>query len=195
MSETIRSFIAVVVLPEAAARLREAQERLGRVEPGVKWVSPDGLHITLRFLGGVEQGRLEAVWRSVRAGLEGREAFLMRFRGVGAFPGRSRPRVVWAGVEAGAEEMAALAELVEAACERHGFARESRPFRAHLTLGRAREAMPNSALAEAMDELADAELGEMVVTRVSLMRSELTRRGAIYHELDHVPLRGGGEQR
>jgi len=86
-------------------------------------------------------------------------------------------------VSQGAEELTALAERVEEACLRHGFERENRPFGAHLTLGRARQPGPNRALTEAMQRLAEADLGEARVERVVLMRSELTRQGARYQQL------------
>jgi 2'-5' RNA ligase len=193
MSERIRSFIAVLVPPEAAGRIRAAQDQLrAEADGGIKWVNPEGLHLTLKFLGGVEQERLTVTWRSVAEALAGSLAFTMRFRGVGAFPSRNRARVIWVGVADGAVELAGLAQRTEAACEKHGFERETRPFSAHLTLGRVREPRPNPALAAAIAELAEAELGESPVGRVVLMESELTREGAIYRELDQVALAQSG---
>jgi len=191
--ERIRSFIAVVVPPEAAGKLRAAQERLKEMDGSVKWVKPDGFHITLKFLGGVERPRLDALWRTVGAAVVDSPRFVMRFRGIGAFPSRARPRVVWAGVTDGAAELVGVAERVERACQEHGFERENRPFRPHLTLGRAREATPSPRLGQGMAELAELELGEALVDRVVLMRSELTREGAIYHQLEQVMLSGEGE--
>jgi 2'-5' RNA ligase len=188
VSEQIRSFIAVAVPPRAAGKLRAAQERLRTAAPDLKWVAPDTFHITLRFLGSVAPDRLEQTWQSVRGALQGAGAFTMRFRGVGAFPNQRRPRVVWAGVTEGAEQLIGLAGRVVEACQQHGFEPEERPFQAHLTLGRAREPRPNPGLAEAMAELAEAELGEVKVDRVLLMRSTLTPRGAIYHVLQEEPL-------
>jgi 2'-5' RNA ligase len=186
----IRSFIAVAVPPEAAGKLRAAQERLRAAEPDLKWVAADTFHITLKFLGPVAQDRLEQTWQSVCEALNGANAFTMRFRGVGAFPNQRRPRVVWVGVTEGAEQLVRLAERVVEACQRHGFEPENRPFQAHLTVGRAREPKPNPALADAMAELVEAELGEVRVDRVLLMKSQLTPRGAIYDVLEEKPLTG-----
>ena len=181
MSERIRSFIAVNIPPESADRLRAAQGRLQETEARVKWVDPDAFHITLKFLGGVEPERLDALWESVAAALDGRQPFTLHFSGVGTFPGPQRPRVVWAGITGGAEELTDLAAVVEEACAEHGFERERRPFRAHMTLGRVRRPESNPALAVAVAELSDADLGEVRVERTLLMKSELTRAGAIYH--------------
>ncbi len=188
----MRSFVAVAVPPEAAGLIRAAQERLRAAEPGIKWVDAESFHITLKFLGEVERGRLQATWESVSEALAGVRPFTMHFRGVGAFPNLHRARVVWAGVAEGAAELSELAKRTEGACSEHEFERERRPFAAHLTLGRAREPGPSPALAEVMQELADVELGPVEVGRVLLMRSELTRGGAVYGELGAKALDADG---
>jgi 2'-5' RNA ligase len=193
MSELIRSFIAVKIPSEAAGRLRAAQEQLRAAEANVKWVDSGNFHITLKFLGGVEAARLSALWGSVHESLDGSRPFTMRFLGVGAFPNLRRARVIWAGVTEGAEELGELAARVEGACAQHGFDPEKRPFRSHLTLGRVRRPVPNAKLAATMMELAEADLGRVQVDRVVLMRSELTRSGAVYHILEERPL-GQGER-
>jgi 2'-5' RNA ligase len=194
VSERIRSFIAVAVPPESVGKLRAAQEQLKAASDGIKWVSPESFHITLKFLGEVERPRLSALWDAVSAVLAGSRPFTMRFRGVGAFPSPSRARVVWAGMNEGATELAELAERVEQACGQYGFERERRAFQAHLTLGRVRDPGPNPGLAAGIKGLAEVERGQSAVDRVLLMRSELTPRGAIYHELEQRKLTGeGGE--
>jgi len=185
VSELTRSFLAVDVSPEAAGNLAAAQDRLRPAAAGVvKWVDPGSFHLTLKFLGAVEQGRLKETWNSVRENLTGAKGFTMRFRGLGAFPTATRARVIWAGVEEGSAELRDLAERVEQACEKHDFAREERPFQAHLTLGRVREPVVNTPLAEMIQELASEELGEVTVDRVRLMKSELTPKGAKYTALE-----------
>lgn len=191
MSELIRSFIAVKIPPESAEALRAAQERLRAADPTVKWVNSDSFHITLKFLGGVERDRLADVWRATVDALDGTRSFTMQFRGLGAFPNPSRPRVIWAGITDGAKALADLAARVETACEKHGFERERRPFRAHITLGRARRSSPNPALETAIAAQAEADLGEALVDRTLLMKSELTRAGAIHHLLQETLLSHG----
>jgi 2'-5' RNA ligase len=112
----------------------------------------------------------------------------LRLKGVGAFPNARRARVIWAGTKEGREELLGLAERVEQACERHGFAREDRPFQGHLTLGRVREPVVNERLACAVGELAEEELGEVAVDRVLLMKSDLTPKGASYTRLEQTLL-------
>jgi 2'-5' RNA ligase len=191
LSEVIRSFIAVEIPPTAAAAIRAAQRRLEPADRSWKWVNPELYHITLKFLGGVDRERLQDLWQAVSESLTGTSAVAVTFRGVGAFPDIRRARVVWAGIGDGAAELTELASKVEDACAARGFEREKRPFRAHLTLGRARRPGSSPELAEGMNELAAADLGEAELDRVVLMKSELTRSGAIYTVLDEAILTGG----
>jgi len=193
--ERIRSFIAVGVPPEKAGKLRTTLDQLRSADPGVKWVNPDGFHITLKFLGGIEKERLSLVWSSVRDALDGMRRFQMSFRGIGVFPSLNRARVVWAGVADGAQELRELAARVEQVCAKHGFEREKRPFAAHLTLGRARQVGVSPELAALMKRLVEVELGKADVNSVQLLRSELTPQGAIYHEMEHKQLMGEGGER
>ena len=188
MSELIRSFIAVAMPPETVAKLSAAQSRLRPAAGNVKWVSPDSLHVTLKFLGGVEADRLQRTWEAVRRGLTGKERFAFSLRGVGAFPNRNRVRVIWAGMESGRAEMAELAHRVEEACTAEGFAPENRPFQAHVTLGRVREPALNTELAAALEGLVAEEFGEVMVDRVLLMKSTLTPKGPIYGVLEQQSL-------
>jgi len=162
------------------ARLAAEVERLRPLARDVAWVARDNLHLTLKFLGGVEPDRLDTLAETLTTAVARRPVFALTVRGLGAFPSRTRARVLWAGVDAGAA-LATLATGIDAAVEPLGFAREARPFSAHVTLGRVREPRPNPRLAEAL--ALDDVLGRQRVVRVSLMRSELSPRGARYTEL------------
>lgn len=168
------------------ARLAAEVERLRPLARDLAWVARDNLHLTLTFLGGVETGRLDTLAEALSTAVARRPVFDLTVRGLGAFPSRTRPRVLWAGVDAGADALATLAAGIDDAVESLGFAREARPFSAHVTLGRVREPRPNPRLAEALT--LDDVFGRQRVIRVSLMRSELSPRGARYTELAAVPL-------
>ncbi len=191
MREGIRSFIAVKFPPEIVENLRQAQERLREADRSWKWVESTSFHVTLKFLGETPQAKLEEVWRSVSQALAGTCDFMVSLRGLGVFPSIRAPRVAWAGIDRGASELAMMANKVEEACAAHGFEREKRPFKAHLTLGRAREPKPNPALAAVIEELAAVELGEGKVDRALLMKSDLTPKGAIYHIMQEYMLEHG----
>jgi 2'-5' RNA ligase len=148
----------------------------------VGWVASDNLHLTLKFLGGVEPDRLDSIGSVLADVATGGPAFPLTMRGLGAFPSPTRPRVIWAGVT-DAAEVVRLAARVEEALARLGFPREDRPFSAHVTLGRVREPQRDPVLAAALGEGAERELGALRVDRICLMRSELSPRGARYSVL------------
>ena len=156
--------------------------------PGVAWIAGGNLHVTLKFLGGVEPARLPAIEAALAAAAAGQPTFDLEIHGLGAFPSRSRARVLWAGVGAGGEAASALAGRVDEALAALGVAKETRPFAAHVTLGRVREPRADPRLAEALDSR--EPFGRQHVARVSLMRSDLSPHGARYTELAAFSLMG-----
>jgi len=171
------------------ARLAAAVERLRPLAPGVGWVTRDNVHLTVKFLGGVESPRLAAIESALTTAAAGHGIFELSVQGLGAFPTRMRPRVLWAGVAEGAAELTALASRIDDALHALGIPRETRPFAAHVTLGRVREPRANPRLAGALDST--ETFGRQPVTRISLMRSDLSPRGARYTELAGMGLRMG----
>jgi RNA 2',3'-cyclic 3'-phosphodiesterase len=145
-------------------------------------VAPDNLHITLKFLGAVEETRLSDI-AAMLAKAADRRAFDVEVRGLGAFPTPTRPRVLWAGT-AVAPAFTELAEAVDRAVGVLGFSPEERGFTPHVTLGRVREPRPAPALSSALTAAATRLFGTLRVDRLSLMRSDLSPRGARYTELD-----------
>ena len=184
MSEAIRSFIAVPMPAETVEKLMAVQTQLRPAARNVKWVSADSLHVTLKFLGVVEPARLHQTWESVQEALAETKRFTLLVRGVGAFPSRTRVRVIWAGIEQGTGALAEMTHSIEGTCQQHGFEPESRPFQAHITMGRVREPVVNQELAQKMEEFAQEQFGEVNVDRVLLMKSELTPKGAHYTVLE-----------
>jgi 2'-5' RNA ligase len=163
-------------------------ERLRPLAPGVAWVARDNVHLTLKFLGNVETARLGGVERALAVAAAGQPSFELTLHGLGAFPSRTRPRVLWAGVAAGASELTALAARVDEVLAALDFPRETRPFAAHATLGRVREPRPQPRLAAALHD--DEAFGHQRVIAISLVRSELSPRGARYTDLAALPLGG-----
>jgi 2'-5' RNA ligase len=176
-----------VLLPDdLRQRLATAIERLRLHAADVTWVAPANLHVTLKFLGQVDETRVSALADALRAALADQRAVDVTVRGLGAFPSATRPRVLWAGLEDATDGLTAIAERVDTCCGRLGFAPETRAFAAHVTIGRVREARRQPALADALARPVD--FGRVRVERVSLMRSELSPRGARYSELFAAPL-------
>lgn len=185
---TIRTFIAANLDQGLRAVLAGVQDRLKAARADVGWVRPDNLHLTLKFLGQVEEARLGAIGEAVAAAVDGYGPIRLVFQGLGAFPRPREARVVWIGLSQGADTLAALRARIEAGLEPLGFSREARPFTAHLTLGRVRGPVRREQLARALAEAPAEPMGEMVLDRIELMKSNLSPAGARYTILQSFPL-------
>lgn len=157
---------------------------------GIAWVAAENLHVTLKFLGQVEEAAVPGIVEALTAAVADLDRFDVTVRGLGAFPSLTRPRVIWAGAGPGGDALVTLAARVEAALS-PSFPREERPFSSHVTLGRVREPRRDPRLAEALARGAGREFGRLAVDRVTLMRSQLAPHGARYSEIASVRLRGG----
>jgi RNA 2',3'-cyclic 3'-phosphodiesterase len=182
-----RLFVAALFSQGLWERFAEVRALPGARSADLAWSPAANLHLTLKFLGEVPDGRLAAACGAVRRAAEGRESFGIRWRGLGAFPGERRPEVVWVGVGDGGEALARLAAAVEDAFAAAGFERGSRDFRAHLTLARARR---GRGLEGPLwpDEWARRDFGADAVGRVALMKSFLQPGGAVHEPLEVVAL-------
>lgn len=184
----MRAFIAIELTDVIGQHLAGlAADLKARVPSGtVRWVDPEGIHLTLKFLGEVSAGQTAAIRDVMQTVVANRPAFEVRVRGLGCFPNVSSPRVVWVGVETDGGSLAALQADLESGCERLGFPRETRAFNPHLTLGRIkREARREGieALDGAIRHVGNAECGTMMVDQIHLIRSELKPAGAVYSVL------------
>ncbi len=196
----IRAFIAID-LPEAVrAAIGEAQAQLKRARVGVKvsWTKIANLHLTLQFLGYVEEPAVEKISRAL-AGVAGQHApFELAVSGAGAFPDERRPRVLWVGCDDSAGRLKALAEAVQLTMQAFRFEPERREFSAHLTLGRIKPALSkveglprtDAALTRALDSLKNQPFGTLRVEAVHLFQSQLHPEGSIYTKLSSHPLGG-----
>jgi 2'-5' RNA ligase len=175
------------------------QERLGAVrdafrglegdrQQGLRWVAPQNLHVTLKFLGEVGDAgarRVGAALDSCRASVA---CFPCRVAGLGAFPSASSVRVLWAGIDVGREEMGLLARAIENALSALGFEREHRGFMAHITLARARDRAIAAPLESFGSGPSARVFGEFQVKGFSLMKSDLRPQGPVYSEVATYPL-------
>jgi len=181
--ETIRTFISVELPQEIHHKLRQMQDILGASMPDVRWTKSPNIHLTLKFLGDVEVSRIDAISKAL-AGIASRfPPFTMSFTGLGAFPNSRKPRIVWVGLEYGADESMEIAEQIEGAMKRLGFPREKRPFRPHLTVGRIRRLEHPALMTESLEQSDVGKLGEFTVQQVSLIKSQLDPGGSIYTTL------------
>lgn len=178
----VRSFIAVDLDEQARARLSRLQKELSESRADVRWVRLQGLHVTLKFLGYVENSRLEAVRYAVHRVVRQYRPWYIRLREVAAFPSLRRPRVLWVGVE-DQGELLSLATALEQALVALGFDRDERSFTPHVTLGRVNSLPSWEQLENQLTGYLGASLGESRVDRVMIYRSDLQRGGAVYTPL------------
>ena len=187
--DDIRSFIAVEVPQAVKSRMDELQREIRRTEADVKWVRPEGIHLTLKFLGSIRQDDVERISQSIAPTIAGWEPFEVRVQGMGCFPNPRNPRVVWLGMDRGKETLTSLQQAVEKKMAELSFPPEDRPFSPHLTLGRVRSARGKGGLARAIEKHREAEVGTFQVREVFLFRSELHPSGAVYTKLGEFLMR------
>ena len=185
----LRLFVACELPDEVHRALGRLQDDLRRAGAGrLRWVRPESIHITLKFLGGVEESKGGAVTAALEAAIVPFELRLGLSK-LGGFGGRQL-RVVWVGLDGDLEGLSELAGRVEAALEPLAFPRERRPFAAHVTLARVPEQLPaelRRALPELLGQYRPPPLPSMMLREVALVRSVLGPGGSRYHRLAVFP--------
>ena len=185
----IRAFIAVTLDAGVIDRIAETSAQLAREIPGVRWVAAANFHLTLKFLGGIDEAMVEPLGASLREQLRLFPRFTINAKGLGVFPGHKRPRVLWVGLTG--DRLVTLASQVESALQPLGFAPESRKFTPHLTIGRWREASPApKSLGRQLEIWKHHDFGTSDVESVKLIQSVLRPGGASYFDLATLPLGG-----
>lgn len=181
----MRAFVAID-LPEAIrAALAQKQAAFRAVCRDCGWTRPEGIHVTLKFLGEISAERVREVTEALAA-LGPFEKFSVQVRGFGFFPDARRPRVFWAGLEA-PPALPQLAKRVEDCMEKLGFVGEGRPFTPHLTLARFRNPRPQPQLEALMARENEPVLGQFEVSGFFLFESKLSPHGAEYHKVALFP--------
>ena len=179
-SDHARAFVAIELDPALREAIRGLQARLVPRLGGIRLVRPEGIHLTLRFLGDTSPAQVD----SLRPRLTEAAALCppaeARVAGLGTFPERGSPRVLWLGLSV-PPSLVDLQHACERAARAAGFEKEARPFRAHLTLGRWREQTPRP-------DLPPADLGATRLDTLVLFRSDLSPGGAVYTPLARFPL-------
>lgn len=183
----MRVFIAIELPAEIKAALAALQTELRQTRADVSWTKPDNFHLTLKFLGEIEAHRLPAITNACVEAAAGVSAFSLRLQKTGVFPNLKQPKVLWAGLASENDTLSRLQQRVEASLHALGFAKESRTFHPHLTLGRVKS-LAN--LAAVTAKLLAAPLPELSfpVHELVVMQSQLHPAGAIYTPLANARL-------
>ena len=180
--ETIRAFVAILLPEELVKRLAALQEELQSKLPAaaVRWTRPEQIHLTLKFLGNVEKRRLAELTAALQQACQAVPALRLRAQGLGFFPPRQPPRVIWIGVHDGSRALHQLQHLVEEAAGTFTQQKPADVFTGHLTIGRAKNLSRGQAerLADFSEKIKDRVLGEWKAETVELMRSQLSPEGS-----------------
>jgi len=190
--EQIRSFIAIELPDELKSELVQLEARLKSAgQFRVKWVDPNGIHLTLKFLGDIAADRVEEIVGAMEEAARGISTFQLKVKGLGVFPNPKRALESWEGFRGAVDKLAQLQKSVESKLAPLGFAPESRRFTPHLTLARLRnQVSPDER--QRFGQLITGTAFEadcaIEVAAISLIRSQLTREGAIYTRINSVRL-------
>ena len=184
----MRAFIAIEVSDEVRDNLLKAQERIGSKSAKIKFVERENFHVTLKFLGEIDEVTAEEVKRALGEIARKHKKHRARVKGIGVFPNPNYVRVIWAGIE-NDEGIKAIAKDVEREMRRLGF-KKDKDFVAHITIGRVKFVRNKLELAMALKDLANEDFGEFDVEAIELKKSTLTPKGPIYETVARFELAG-----
>ena len=188
MQGTLRAFVALALPDDTVDRLAGLQQGLKSHGLKMSWVRSRNLHLTMKFLGDIQESELAGV-RGVLQQAVGRHRSLnLSLQGMGVFPGIKRPRVLWTGLGGDTEQLRSLFVALEAGLEGLGFSRERRGFKAHITLARIRKKVDSRRLLQAIEDVGRFTPQSFVARRVVLFRSDLRPTGAVYTPLTETML-------
>jgi RNA 2',3'-cyclic 3'-phosphodiesterase len=174
----LRTFIAVELPSEVRRHLFQTGKKMALNIPdrAVRWVAPENVHLTLRFLGDTPEDKVSAVTAELDQITHGFPPFSLHLDELGCFPNRKRPRVIWAGLSGGLKTLNALQSRIETAVQALGWPEEGRPFQPHLTIGRVKDSR------QAAELLWDEKLDnyDVPVSAVNLIESQLRPQGPLY---------------
>ncbi len=185
----MRSFIAIEIPADIKQQMAEIQRRLKGAGVDAGWTRPEGIHLTLKFLGEIPEPRVPDVMAALTRAAGGSGGLRLQIEHAGTFPNPRNARVVWIGVSGDIEKLSKLQAAIEDSMARLGLERDDRPFTPHLTLGRIKYIRSKEIWLNALEEIKDIKLAGFDVDAVSLMKSELKRMGAVYTEIGRVQLR------
>ncbi len=185
----MRAFIAIELPQEIKDALASLQERLKISGADVKWVEPKNIHLTLKFLGEVDETKLIEITGILDDVAAAHRIFQARVASTGAFPKPAFPRVIWAGITLGDNETREIYEDLEERLSFAGIPKEDRPFSSHITIGRVRSSLNKDRLAQDLKTAGTLEGKNFKVLRLTLFKSTLTPKGPAYEALKEANLK------
>lgn len=185
----IRIFIAVNIPESIRNEVFNLQKILRDNNGDIKWVRPESMHITLKFLGNVQEDRIDDIGICIKDAVKQVSPFNVLIKGTGAFPNDRRPRVLWVGIKNEEKILSVLAERIDRSLGKLDFKMEGRKFSAHLTLGRVRSLKNINKIIRIM-HTEGFNSSAFTVHEVIIVKSELKPDGAVYTILKRIKLEG-----
>jgi len=184
---TIRAFIAVEIDQPHKQKLSDLITHFKKSDADIKWVTENQMHLTLKFLGNIEQEKTQEISDILKGIADSSNSFDIQFSGIGAFPNLKRPRIVWIGIEKGSELLKLLNSKIEYGLEKIGFEKEKREYKTHLTLGRVKSLKNIKELTSLIDKTTLGFQDKIKIDKLTLFQSTLTPKGAVYAPLaEHI---------
>jgi 2'-5' RNA ligase len=186
----MRTFIAIELPKETKEYLVRIQNKLKSSGADVKWVEPANIHLTLKFLGDIDEDTKVKVVSALSIIAAGKESFIASLSSIGAFPSTRSPRVIWAGLSLGDDQVKEIAKQIDSDLEKTGLAKENREFSSHITLGRTRSSKNRIELVKLLNSLSrtQQESLEFWISKITFFKSTLTPKGPIYEALHEAVL-------
>jgi 2'-5' RNA ligase len=191
----IRSFLAIDFPEKVKETIAAYSRALGRIPSGIKWVSPNQVHLTLKFFGSLPQESIDKMGSPLSEVASEYPGLKLTLKGIGAFPNLFRPRVVWIGLGGDLESLGKMQKAIDQALIPLGIPQEDRPFHPHLTLGRNKSNELNQGLYQELSRWPGEETPPFRVEALTLYQSDLKPTGPIYTPLGLFPLKQKPEDR
>jgi len=185
----MRTFISIEIPDKIKDNVEKVIGEMKALLPPIKWVDKKNLHLTMKFLGWVDDQKIDPLKTSITDIVKDFGSIKISFSGLGVFPSSNRPRVIWVGISEGSEKVKELAEKLNEQLTKEGYRKEEdRDFSPHLTIGRIKERIETGALNSFIEKKEKENFGGFTAKNVSLMKSTLRRSGPIYEEIQEIKI-------
>jgi 2'-5' RNA ligase len=182
VSDDVRAFLSIEIDDKnLLSQIRTIQQKLDQTAAKMKIVKEGNIHFTLRFFGDTSLSRLDQI--KTRFDEIDFDQFEIEVAGIGSFPNKRRPRIIWVGVTQNASKVLKLKDEIDSSLIEIGYQPEKRKYTPHATIARVRQVKDSRRIADNLENLADEVIGKMNITRVTMMKSTLTPSGPIYESL------------
>lgn len=183
----MRTFIAIGIPKNIKDKIGVYEEPLRKERAKISWIKPENIHITLKFLGEVEENKIQEIYEALKKCVSNQKPFDIEVIGTGGFPNLNRPRIIWVGLKKGSEELKTLAKSIDNELEKLGFRKEKRGFSPHLTVGRVKNIYNIHEFVEKMNSV-EFKGDTFTADEILIMKSDLKPTGAVYTKLHTIKL-------